>query len=132
MTDEIALPSPGDYPGDFGGFIEEIKRLLLEAHGDDAGLFTTVQERVESEGPFLAARAWLRERWGEYYECPVCKNVEWTVSSIGPAVRPSGFLSFTVTCGYCGNSMQVVPGYAEMTKPHVAPSEQPRFPVGDR
>jgi hypothetical protein len=132
MSDEIMLPSPAEYPGDFGGFIEEIKRRLRESHGEDAGLFDTVEERVENEGPFLAARTWLTERWGEYYECPVCKNVEWTVSSIGPAIRPSGFLSFAVTCGYCGNSMQVVPGYAEMENPHFAPSERPQFPAGER
>lgn len=132
MDDEIALPSPGDYPGDFGGFIEEIRRRLEAARGGDPGAFDTLEERLAAEAPFLAARTWLRERWGEYYECPVCENVEWTVSGVGPALRPSGFLTFSVTCGYCGNTMQVVPGYAEQEELHRAPPDQPRFPGEER
>lgn len=120
--------SPASFLGNFGGYIAAIREILEPQLGDDPGQFETVQQRAEFEAGVIAAQNWLVERWGMHYPCPVCRNVEWTVSEIGPAFRPSGFLSFDVTCGYCGNTMQVVPGNAPMQEPRYAPDEQLQFP----
>lgn len=112
------LPTPhgfssaADFRGNFGGYIEQVQRELEDFHGQDAGEFQNVVERSQAEAPVVAARNWLEERWGDRYPCPVCSNVLWTISEVGPSVQPSGFLSFSVTCGFCGNTLQVVPGQA--------------------
>jgi hypothetical protein len=123
--------SPSAYVGNFHGYIESIQEELEAEYGDDAGAFESVAQRAEVEAQFVAARNWLVERWGERFPCPVCRNVEWTMSEVGPALRPAGYLSFHVTCGYCGNTMQVVPGNAPMDAPRL-PDEQLHFPAPDQ
>ena len=120
-------PSPSDFPGNFRAYIGRIQELLEVEYEGDPGEFETVAERAAAEAQFLAAHDWLVERWGERFPCPVCRNVEWTVSQVLPAARPTGFLSFHATCGYCGNTMQVVPGRAEMDAPRL-PDQQLHFP----
>jgi hypothetical protein len=124
------ISPPAAFLGDFAGYIEKVREELEAHYGDDAGQFTSVPERAEAEAPFIAARNWLVERWGEHFPCPVCKNVEWMVSGVGPAIRPPGFLSFSVTCGYCANTMQVIPGYAELQAPRLP--DQLQFPAPER
>jgi len=120
------MPSPSEFRGNFAGFIEALQQHLEDAYGGDAGEFESVSERANSEAQFFAAQMWLVEKWGPRYACPVCGNVEWTVSGVAAGPRPAGFLSFYITCGYCGNTMHVVPGRAEQDKP-VHPTEQ--FPL---
>lgn len=117
------LTRPAGYLGNFGGYVEQVEKDLENHFGDDPGVFETVQERAEARAPFFAAQAWLVERWGEHYPCPACQNIEWMVSEIGPASRPAGFLSFVVTCGYCGNTMEVVPGRAVQSAPVYGPTQ---------
>jgi hypothetical protein len=119
MADQpISQTSPSAFPRNFRGYIASIQEELEAEYGDDADGFESVADRAETEAQFIAAQNWLVERWGEHYPCPVCQNVEWTVSGVGMALRPAGFLNFYVTCGYCGNTMQVVPGRAEQQAPH--------------
>lgn len=129
MADRIELSSPDDFRSNFGGYINQIQRDLEALHGNDPGNFPTVVERAQAEAPFVAARKWLEARWGAHFACPVCSNVSWTVSEVGPADKPAGFLAFAVTCGYCGNTMQVVPGQAYLDAP--IPSRQLEFPAGE-
>ena len=109
--------SPAAFLGNFHGYIAHIQQDLEAQFGDDAGDFDSVPERAQREAEFIAARNWLVERWGSHFPCPVCRNVQWVVSEVGPALRPAGFFSFHVTCGYCANSMQVVPGRASQNTP---------------
>jgi hypothetical protein len=124
------FPSPSEFKGNFQGYIERLREILEPTYGEDSGPFQTVADRAEAEAQYYAARNWLVERWGDHSPCPICQNVEWTVSWVAPAIRPAGFLSFYVTCGYCGNAMQVVPGNAPMDAPRFA-GEQLHFPAGE-
>ena len=99
------------------GLVERVQRDLEELHAGDSGDFPTVVERAQAEAPYVAARFWLRERWGDGFACPVCENTEWQVSEIGLADRPAGFFSFSISCAYCGNTMQVVPGQVYLDSP---------------
>jgi len=81
------------------------------------GEFESVSERADFDSQYYAARNWLVERWGEQHACPICGNVEWTLSGVAPAIRPTGFLSFHATCDYCGNTVHVVPGRATKDSP---------------
>ena len=130
MTDETGnseMERPADFLGNFAGYIARIQEDLETQFGDDAGQFDSVTERAEAQAPFIAAQNWLVEKWGESYPCPVCRNVEWTVSDISPTILPAGFLGFYVVCGYCANAMQVVPGYAELEAPRL-PDQQLELP----
>jgi predicted RNA-binding Zn-ribbon protein involved in translation (DUF1610 family) len=119
MAGDTEFSSPSDFRGNFGGYIEQVQRELEAHHGEDSGSFPTVVERAQAEAPYFAARNWLVEKWGEHFPCPVCGNVEWTVSEVGPAVQPAAYLTFHVICGYCGNAMQVVPGQAYLDTPTI-------------
>lgn len=119
--------SPSDFPGNFRAYIAHIQSELEAEYGDDAEPYESVSERAEAEAQFVAAQNWLVERWGEHFPCPVCKTNEWVVSQVGPAVRPAGYISFHVTCGYCGNTMHVVPGRAYLDTPQRS-NQQPLFP----
>ncbi len=130
--EDHGFSSPSEFRGNFGGYIERIQRELEDRYGDDAGNFETVVERAQAQAPYVAARNWLVERWGEFYPCPVCRNVEWTVSDVATATRPQGYLTFSVICGYCGNAMQVVPGFAEMDEPRLPPQEELQLPAPDQ
>ena len=127
--DEVVFSPPDSFQGNFGGYIKQIQRELETVHGSDAGDFPNVVERAQAEAPYVAARNWLFARWGDHYACSVCKNVAWAVSEVGPAERPAGFLAFAVSCGYCGNTMQVVPGQTYLEAP-VSP-KQLEFPAGE-
>lgn len=132
MADQPASQiAPSAFPQNFRGYITSIQEELEAEYGDDAGPFESVAQRAEIEAQFVAARNWLVERWGEHFPCPVCRNVEWTMSEVGPAPRPAGYLSFHVTCGYCGNTMQVVPGNAPMDAPRLH-DEQLHFPAPEQ
>jgi hypothetical protein len=131
MAGETEFSSSSEYKGNFAGYVEQIQRELEELHGEDAGDFKTVVERSQAEAPFIAARSWLEERWGNPYPCPVCQNVSWTVSEVAPAHQPSGSLTFRLSCGYCGNTMQVVPGLALQDAPE-PPRQQPLFPAPEQ
>ena len=115
--DPRQAPLPSEFRGNFGGFIAAVQKTIEKAYeGEDE---RPDPEALEADARFMAAQAWLVERWGMHYACPVCKNVEWTVSDVGPAIRPAGYLSFFVTCGWCGNTMQIVPGNAVQDAPHL-------------
>jgi hypothetical protein len=129
--DDLPFPSPSEYKGNFGGFIEALKELLEPGYGDDSGDFDSVADRAVAEAQFLAAQIWLVDKWGNHHPCPICSNTQWVVSGIGQALRPVGFLNFFVTCGYCGNTMQVVPGRAHQDHP-VLPDEQLQFPTPEK
>lgn len=120
--------SPSAFVGNFRGYIASIQAELEAEYGDDAGGFESVAQRAETDAQFVAARNWLVERWGERFPCPVCQNIEWTLSEVSPAVQPTGYFSFSITCGYCGNTMQVVPGNAPMDAPR-SHDEQLHFPA---
>lgn len=121
---------PSSFLGNFNGYIQQVRNELEASNTiDDPGSFASLDERLDAEAQFVAAQDWLVERWGAHYPCPVCQNVEWVVSEIGQAVRPAGFLSFTVTCAYCANTMQVVPGRAYLAEP-VHP-HQLQFPASE-
>jgi hypothetical protein len=122
-----AEKSPADFLGNFQGYIEKIQEELEAQYGDDAGPYESVAARAAAEAQFTAAQNWLVERWGTHFVCPVCGNTEWTVSGVGPAIRPVGFLSFYVTCGYCGNTMHIVPGRADQDAP-IYGQEQSELP----
>jgi hypothetical protein len=111
---------PSAFKGNFGGYVEAIQAELESRYGEDAGSYESVSDRAGIEAQYVAARNWLVERWGDHFPCPVCRNEEWTVSGVGPSLRPAGFLNFHVTCGYCGNTMQVVPGNAQLDAPQRA------------
>ncbi len=119
---------PSDFLGNFSGYVKQVRDELEAAawESDDPAPFDTAAERLDAEASFFAAQDWLVERWGEHFPCPVCRNEEWIVSEVGPALRPSGFLAFAVSCGYCGNTMQVVPGRAYLNEP--AHKNQLQFP----
>jgi len=121
-------PSPSEFRGNFAGFIEAMQGYLEGTYGADAGGYESVTERAAAEAPFLAAETWLVEKWGSHFPCPVCSNVFWTLSGVAAGQRPAGFLSFYATCGYCGNTMHVVPGRAEQDEP-VFPTDQ--FDLGE-
>jgi len=123
-------PSPSEFRGNFAGFIDAVRRHLEAQYGDEMGGFESVADRAATEAQFIAAQAWLVERWGTHFACPVCANVEWYVSEVGPAIRPPGFLAFAVTCGYCGYSMDVVPGRADQDAP-IRATQQIEFPAGE-
>ncbi|MGC1166623.1 MAG: hypothetical protein WA862_10995 [Solirubrobacterales bacterium] len=131
MADDFSIPRPSAFLGNFGGFIEVVRKDLEEQYGDDAGQFESVAQRAEAQAPIVAAQGWLIERWGDHFPCPVCENVEWTVSEVGPAFRPTGYLSFHVTCGYCGNTMQVVPGIVSLEAPR-REDKQLHFPEPEK
>ena len=120
-------PSSSEFRGNFAGYIEALQQYLETSYGGDAGEYESVAERAAAEAPFLAAQSWLAERWGTHYPCPVCSNVEWTLSGVVAGPRPAGFLSFYITCGFCGNTMHVVPGRATQDAP-VYPTDQFQFP----
>jgi hypothetical protein len=122
--------SPAQFVGNFQGYIQAVQKELEGIYGKDAGQFESVSERAELEAPIVASRTWLVERWGEQFPCPVCENVEWTLTEVSPTIRPRGFLAFSVVCGYCGNTMDVVPGYAPMDAPRRY--EQLHFPAPDQ
>lgn len=122
-----ASPSPSEFRGNFAGFIDALQQYLEAEYGNDAGGYESVAVRAAAEAPFLAAQTWLVERWGSHFACPVCRNVEWTLSGVAAGPRPTGFLSFYATCGYCGNTMHVVPGRAEQDAP-VYPTDQFHLP----
>ncbi len=105
-----------EFLGNFRGYIDRLKEQKLREIGDP-GKFEDIAERAEFEASIEAAQNWLVERWGPHYPCPVCQNVEWTVSIVLPTLRPVGFLGFHVTCAFCGNTMQVVPGKAFLSAP---------------
>ena len=109
--------SPSDFIGNFAGYIEAVQREL-ELERDDGDT-----RPVALEARFLAAQRWLVERWGEEFPCPVCRNTVWVVSDVAGGSRPTGYLIFFVTCAYCGNTMQVVPGVAHFVAPQ-APQQQ--------
>lgn len=116
-TPSHGFSSASDFRGNFAGYIEQVQRELETLHGDDAGEFENVVERSQSEAPLVAARNWLEERWGHRYPCPVCGNILWTISEVAPSMQPGGFLSFSITCGFCGNTLHVVPGQALQDSP---------------
>jgi hypothetical protein len=107
---------PEGFEGNFSQHIAEARKrrenqLRLEGETDEVA----ITERAEEEAQFLEAQRWLVDHWGEEFECPVCSNVQWLVSNIFPAYN--GFSSFQVTCRYCGNSMSVIPGHADLPAP---------------
>lgn len=123
------ISSPANFLGNFGAYIEQVQKDLEAFFGDDADAFETVAERAEARAPFIAAQMWLVERWGEHYPCPVCRNVQWTITEIHPSeVPPERMWTFYVACGYCGNAMRCIPGYAEQNEP-VLLDEQLHFPA---
>lgn len=109
--------SPADFRGNFGGYIKQIQREIEALHGDDSGDFPNVVERAQAEAPRVAAKNWLWDRWGDHFACPVCGNAQWAVSGVGGAAQPAGFLEFAITCGFCGNTMHVVPGQTYLDEP---------------
>jgi len=126
-TDPSSLPSPSEFRGNFAGYIEALQHYLEAAYGGDAGEYESVVDRAAAEARFIAAQTWLVERWGNHYQCPVCGNVGWVLSDVALGPRPAGFLSFYVTCGFCGNTMHVVPGRAEQDTP-IFPTNQFQLP----
>jgi hypothetical protein len=127
--DQIA--SPNDFLGNFSEYVKQVQKDLEAIFGDDPGPFATVAEHAEARAPSIAAQSWLVERWGEHYPCPVCRNVEWTVTEVARSEISAGFLAFYVICGYCGNAMRCVPGYADLEVPRVL-DEQLQFPAPER
>ncbi len=126
------LPPPSDFLGNFIGYIAAIQERLEAEYGDDAGDFESVPDRALAEAQFIAAQNWLTERWGSHFPCPVCENVEWIVSEVAPGPRPAGFLGFYITCGYCGNTMHVVPGRADQQE-RIHPQQQSlEFPAPEQ
>lgn len=123
------LSRPAGFLGNFGKYIEQVEDDLEKHFGDDSGAFETVKERAEARAPFFAAQAWLVERWGEHFPCPVCENTQWTVTEVGPS-EPAGLLGFFVVCEYCANAMRVVPGYASREAPYR--SSQLHLPVPEQ
>ncbi len=121
------FPSPTEFRGNFSGYIEAIEQHLESTYEGDAGEHDSVAHRAASEAPILAAQTWLVERWGTHYPCPVCSNVEWGLSGVAAGPRPAGYFGFYITCGYCGNTMHVVPGLAQQEDPTYA-TEQFQLP----
>jgi hypothetical protein len=128
MAEEHREPSPLEFRGNFAGFLDAVQKQLERNYGEDADGFESVAERALAEAPFVAARTWLVERWGSHFPCPACQNTQWTVSEMVSDIPPAGFLSFGVTCSYCGNTMYVAPGRAEQDEP-IYRDEQIQFPV---
>jgi hypothetical protein len=107
---------PEGFSGSFGEHIQEARRrrevdLRNEGETDD----DAIAKQSEDEAQFSEAERWLVEHWGEEFPCSACSNVQWIVSNVFPAYN--GLLSFQTTCRYCGNSMTVIPGHADLTEP---------------
>jgi hypothetical protein len=68
-----------------------------------------------------AAEAWLREKWGEPAECPMCGTNTWEIGRRLVALTTWGTESVTpvlpVTCGNCGNMLHVDAEKAGLVKP---------------
>lgn len=107
---------PEDFQGNFAQHIAEARKrrenqLRLEGQTDEVA----ITELAEQEAQFGEAQRWLVDHWGEEFPCPVCSNVQWVVSNVFDG--HNGFLSFYITCRYCGNSMSVIPGQADLDAP---------------
>ena len=88
-----------------------------------------IPEQAEAQAQYVVANDWLIEKWGTHHDCRECGNIEWTVSTVFPAI-PSGFFSFLVTCRFCGNTLQLIPGHADLDEPHRA--WQMQFPAPEQ
>jgi hypothetical protein len=107
---------PEDFQGTFGQHVAESRKrienqLRLDGETDEVAL----TEQAEAEAQFSEAHRWLVEHWGEQFPCPVCGNVQWTVSGLFHA--PNGYLAFQVICRFCANTMSAVPAYADLEAP---------------
>jgi hypothetical protein len=119
---------PEDFKGSFRQHIAETQKRLEAQYRDEAEGepdSADIERRAEEEAQFVEAQDWLIDRWGEDFPCPVCRNTRWLVSTIVPAYND--FLSFYVTCRYCGNAMSVVPGNTDMDAPQ-PPDSQLQLP----
>jgi hypothetical protein len=126
MAEKPTVRQAIEVSGTFRDHIAQVRKAIepeLRAQGIPE---SEIPETAENQAQYVVANDWLIAKWGTHHGCAECGNVEWTVSSILPAA-PSGFLSFLVTCRFCGNTLQLIPGHADLDEPHLA--EQMQFPA---
>lgn len=125
--DPEASPQPAA-PRTFHDHIQATKEEIEEEYRKKGFNFPEAPLQAEEEAQFRVSRSWVEDRWGDEYPCPVCGNIEWTLSPVRP-VPGANLLGFYVSCRYCGNAMQVIPGHAaldEPKRPTSRPDSDPR------